>query len=138
VGVVLAASRGSSLDNNAAPAPPECLALWNDDQRALRLGRHQSLAHGYSRVQVTFISDDGARLVSEEDAEGPQPGATCAVIFAAASLDPEPGANAQIHLRGRWGPLSSLIGINRLALLQREASMEVNATLTRGGDLEPQ
>ncbi len=95
----------------------------------MAFGQHQSGSHGYYEVQVLNLSNDGASEVAAGD-----PGASCAVIFAATALDPEPVSAAQIEKRGAWIPLSQLVEFNRLAALQSEAQSAYNAQLDARGD----
>jgi hypothetical protein len=129
--VVLAVALGGSDDpHEFDPAPAACIERWNSDQAALALGRHQSGAHGYYELQVLTLSNDGA------DVAPPGPGASCAVVFAAGALDPEPIAAAQIERRGAWIPLSRLTSFNRLATLQSEAQSAYNARIGPDGRIE--
>jgi hypothetical protein len=63
----------------------------------------------------------------------------CAVVFPAASLDPEPVAAAQTYFGGDWIALSRLPAITdgRLAELQAGAVSHNNAVLREDGLLEP-
>ena len=61
------------------------------------------------------------------------PGASCAVVFAATALDPEPVSAAQIEKRGAWIPLSQLVEFDRLAALQSEAQSAYNAQIGPDG-----
>ena len=108
--------RGSGESREFEPAPAACIESWNADQTALAFGQHQSGSHGYYEVQVLTLSNDGAEL-----AEPGTEGASCAVVFAASALDPEPISAAQIEKRGAWIPLCQLTDFNRLANLQSDA-----------------
>ena len=130
--VVLVAVLGSSgEDRKFSAAPPQCIDRWNADQAAVAFGQHQSGSHGYYEVQVLSLSNDGASEVAAGD-----PGASCAVVFAATALDPEPVSAAQIEKRGAWIPLSQLVEFNRLAALQSEAQLAYNAQLTPEGTIQ--
>ena len=94
---------GSEEPRDFEPAPAACIEHWNADEAALAFGTHQSGAHGYYEVQVLTLTNDGQSL-----AEPGSPGASCAVVFAASALDPEPISAAQIEKRGAWLPLSQL------------------------------
>ncbi len=92
-------------------------------------GQHQATAHRYSAIQVLRLGDDGGPVEGGEDGN-------CAVVFAATTLDPEPGAAAQILLK-KWEPLSGVPGVKseRLGQLQSEALQAANATLNSDGTL---
>jgi hypothetical protein len=130
--VLIVALSAGGEDGSSAPADPECVEAWNSDPAQVALGVHQFNGHGYSRVQVTRVAEDGGPL--GEDEMGP-----CAVVFAADALDPEPGAAAQVLRRERWGPLSELPEAtpDRLAALQSEAIDAANASLEGNGKLVP-
>jgi hypothetical protein len=114
----------------AAPAPLRCLEAWNSDSQAVAFGRHNSVSHGYSDVQVGHMLQEGsASLSSEPD------GGECAVVFAADQLDPELLAAGQIQLKGQWVPFSSLLEPADLAALQSAAVGGANATVTPKGNL---
>lgn len=128
---VLALSGGSE-GAGAAEAPGECLERWNSDRSARSFGRHNALAHGYSHAQVLTLTSDGSAPISAGD-----PDASCAVIFASTSLDPERVVAGQIYLQARWQPLNGLLDVERLAALQSEAVAAANTALTQTGELEP-
>jgi hypothetical protein len=120
---------GGSDDGSAEAAPSECVELWNSDERAISTGAHNSAAHSYTRVQVAY-ADDQAQSLSPE----PVDGGGCIVVFAARALDPEPVAAAEIHLDGKWRPMSTLLSdFERLAELQSDALAGANAELTADG-----
>jgi hypothetical protein len=127
VGVVLF-SKGSPADLGAPP-PGRCLSLWNADPKAIRYGAHNFVSHGYTGAEILFIDAEGnaARRGS------------CAVVFPAASLDPEPVAAVKVHRGGAWVPLSKVDGVStaRLAKLQADAISRNNAVLHEDGSLEP-
>jgi hypothetical protein len=127
--LVLAGSSGSG-DGASVPAPRKCLKAWNFDQQALVFGRHNSIAHGYTEVEVGYMPREGSASLSAEASAG-----QCAVIFAANELDPEELAAGQIHGDGGWLPLSGLLEAADLAELQSAAVGGANATLTSQGEL---
>jgi hypothetical protein len=129
VAIVVAGS-GSGETAPSSPPPVECLERWNGDADARSVGRHQSIAHGYSSLHVLRLTEHGA--VPEDPADG-----VCAVVFAAAQLDPERGAAAQILVGERWVPLSRRTGVEqeRLAELQSEAVERANAELRPDGTI---
>ena len=131
VAVVILLS-GDSAEHEFTAAPGGCVADWNGDPAAVAFGRHQSGAHHYYDVQVLTLSPDGRRELPAGDHE-----ASCAVVFAASALDPEPISAAQIHSRGEWAPLAQEAEFNRLAELQRRAQAAYNARVTPEGTLEP-
>jgi hypothetical protein len=132
IAIILVSSRGSE-QGAGPPAPHRCLEAWNSDPRAIEFGRHNSLSHGYSDVQVGYMPAEGSRvLTSAPD------GGRCAVVFAASQLDPEPIAAGEIHVDGEWTPLSSLLESADLAELQSTAVGEANAHVTPAGDLSTQ
>jgi hypothetical protein len=123
VAVLLSGGGGSS----SAPAPQACLKRWNTSADGLRAGQHNFAIHGYLRVQVAYISDSG------EVAAAPATGRDCVIIFAAASLDPEPIAAALTYRRGAWLPLSAFVDSRRLAQLQSGALESSNGELRGTG-----
>lgn len=133
VAAVVVIVLGGSDGDRSEPAPPptECIEGWNSDERAVAFGNHNSVSHAYLEVQVTRLTRRGS------DAESPEEG-VCAVIFARTSLDPEPGAAAQIQRpNGSWIPLSEQPGVDQQALakLQSEAVGLANADLETDGTL---
>jgi hypothetical protein len=127
VGVILFTG-GSSADLGKPP-PARCVSLWNSDRQARRYGRHNFASHRYAGAQVLFLDREG----------NPARGGNCAVVFPAASLDPEPVAAAQAYVEDGWVPLSRLEGVTdqRLAQLQAEAIPRNNVILLEDGTLEP-
>jgi hypothetical protein len=128
IAVILLASSSGPSEGGAAPAPDECLKAWNSDPQAIGFGRHNSLSHGYSDVEVGYMPKEGSANLSTEPDVG-----ECAVVFAANQLDPEPVAAGQIHVERRWVPLSDSHEPADLAELQSAAVGEANATVTRKG-----
>ena len=128
--VIVVVLGGSEEEREFSAAPPLCIEGWNEDESATAFGRHQSGSHGYYEVQVLTLSNDGSAEVSPA-AEG----ASCAVVFAATALDPEPVSAAQIQKRGAWIPLSQLADYNRLADLQLEAQSAYNAQIGPDGQI---
>jgi hypothetical protein len=124
---VILLTRGSRADLGVPP-PARCVSLWNGDRRATLYGRHNSSSHRYSVAQVLFLDRDG----------DPARKGNCAVVFPAASLDPEPVAAAQVYRKGQWAPLSRLEGMTgaQLGQLQAEAVRHSNAALREDGTLE--
>lgn len=127
--VVLAGAGGSGTD--VAEADPECVDAWNEDESMIAFGVHQFSGHGYARVEVLRV-DSNARPVTGD-------GGTCAVVFAARNLDPEPGARAQVLLDGKWTGVENLGNVDdrEIAKLQADAFGRVNASLTTDGRLAP-
>ena len=76
------------------------------------------------------MPQEGATSLSSEPGTG-----ECAVVFAAAELDPEPVAAGQIHDRGQWVPLSSLLEPAALGELQSAAVDGANAIVIPEGEL---
>ena len=129
--LVAVVGRGSDDPADVARAPAECVRAWNHEPDAVAFGVHNATAHGYSRVQVTHLTEDGSEPADPETGK-------CAVIFAATSLDPELGAAAQILVaKGQWLPLFNLPGIDsgRLAQLQSDAVELANADLQPDGTI---
>ena len=120
---------GDSSADLGKPPPERCVSLWNADQRATRYGRHNFNSHRYASAQVLFLDREGK----------PARRGACAVVFPAASLDPEPVAAAQTYFDGDWIALSRLPAITdaRLAKLQAGAVSHNNAVLREDGLLEP-
>jgi hypothetical protein len=128
--IILTSSGSSSDEGTAAPAPLGCLKAWNSDSQAIAFGRHNSVSHGYTDAQVGRMPQEGATSLSSEPGTG-----ECAVVFAAAELDPEPVAAGQIHDRGQWVPLSSLLEPAALGELQSAAVEGANAIVIAEGEL---
>jgi hypothetical protein len=126
--VVVILLGGSEEEREWSTASAPCIESWNADETAIAFGRHQSGAHSYYEVQVLLLSGDGATEVPEGD-----PGGSCAVVFAATALDPEPVSAAQIEKRGAWIPLSQLAEFDRLAELQSAAQSAYNAQIGPDG-----
>jgi hypothetical protein len=118
-------SGGESGPEAAAP-PPGCIERWNSDPAARAFGIHNYGSHRYTRVQMLLLDTRGR----------PSERGDCGVVFAAQSLDPEPGAAAQVHVGGQW---QALIGQGtsgeRLGELQSEALANANATLGPAGTI---
>jgi hypothetical protein len=121
---------GKEEPREFAKAPQQCIDHWNEDPAAIAFGQHQSGSHNYYEVEVLTLTGDGAQKAP------PGPGASCAVIFAASALDPEPISAAQIEKKGAWTPLSRFQEFNRLAELQAEAQTAYNAQITPEGTIE--
>jgi hypothetical protein len=128
--IILTSSGSSSEEGTAPPAPLGCLKAWNSDSQAIAFGRHNSVGHGYSDVQVGRMPREGSTSLSSEPDAG-----ECAAVFAAEQLDPEPLAAGQIHDQRHWVPLSSLLEPSALAELQSAAVDGANATVTAEGEL---
>lgn len=128
--ILLASSSGPSEEGAAAPAPDNCLKAWNSDQQAIAFGRHNSVGHGYSDVEVGYMPEEGSASLSAEPDAG-----ECAVVFAANQLDPEVLAAGQIYVEGQWVPLSGSLEPADLAELQSAAVGGANATVTPQGGL---
>jgi hypothetical protein len=128
--VLLAGPDGNSGPTEAADA--RCLREWNSDRDAVGFGVHLHGGHGYERVQVTRLAEDGGPLDANERG-------FCVVTFAAEALDPEPDAAAQIFDGRSWNPVSALPQgtPERLAALQRDAAASANAALQVDGRLAP-
>jgi hypothetical protein len=129
---IIVTSSGSSSDDGGggAPAPRRCLTAWNSDSEALAFGRHDSISHGYTDVQVGYMPEEGATSLSSEPEGG-----ECAVVFAADVLDTETEYVGQIYVTGEWVPLSGLLEPFDLADLQDAAVDGANATVTSEGKL---
>lgn len=128
--IILTSSGSSTEEGTAAPAPLRCLKEWNSDPQAIAFGRHNSVSHGYSDVQVGRMPQEGSTSLSSEPGAG-----ECAAVFAAEQLDPEPEAAGEIQLDGEWIPLSSLLETAALAELQSAGVDGANATVTAEGEL---
>lgn len=135
LGALVAAVLILSDDDEVAftDAPADCVSDWNADPAALFLGRHQFDFHRYQRLQVRYLTLDAA---AGEAAEG-EGGATCAVVFAAAALDPEPSSSVLILRPVGWAPLSGAgTPTERLAELQQSAQESHNAILQPDGTID--
>lgn len=130
VGVVVLAGAGGDGSDPVA-ADPDCVDSWNDDEAMVAFGLHQFNGHGYERVEVLRVTNDGAPTEGD--------GGLCAVVFAARALDPEPGARAQVLVDDKWTGLESLGNVDEqeIAKLQADAFSGVNASLTTEGRLAP-
>jgi hypothetical protein len=126
--VILAGGGGGS---EAEAADSECVEAWNDDESMVAFGLHQFNGHGYERVEVLRVTQQGEPT---ESADG-----LCAVVFAAQNLDPEPGARAQVLVDGKWTGIESLGNVDEreIAQLQSEAFAQVNASVAADGRLAP-
>jgi len=124
--VVLA---GAGDDSQAEAADSQCVQEWNDDEEAIAFGLHQFSGHGYERVEVLRLTEEGKPTESESG--------LCAVVFAARSLDPEPGSRAQVLDDGRWTGIETLGNVDEreIARLQTDAFARVNASLEVEGRL---
>lgn len=131
VAVLVVVLAGSGSGDSAEEADAECIEQWNDDEAIVAFGQHQFDGHGYERVEVLRVSEEGE----------PTEGGTgfCAVVFAARALDPEPGARAQVLIDGKWAGLESLGNVDEreIAELQSDAFAAVNASLSTDGTLVP-
>ena len=128
--ILLLASSSGPKGGAAAAAPSDCLKAWNSDQQAIDFGRHNSVAHGYSDVEIGYMPEEGSASLSTDADVG-----ECAVVFAANQLDPEELAAGQIHGVGGWMPLSGFLESADLAELQSAAVGGANATVTPQGNL---
>jgi hypothetical protein len=124
--VVLAGGGGEA----SAEAPPECVRAWNTDPAAVAFGRHNYSGHGYEGALVTYLSEEA------EEVDGAELG-SCAVIFPARALDPEPIAAGEVLEGGSWTPVSRLEGVElaRVAELQVLAAGSPNTRLADTGHL---
>ena len=128
--VILLASSSGPSGEAASPAPDDCLKAWNSDQQAIEFGRHNSVSHGYTEVEIGYMPEEGSAGLST-DAEAGE----CAVVFAANELDPVELAAGEIHGAGGWVPLSGFIESADLAELQSAAVGGANAIVTEQGNL---
>ena len=128
--VLLLAGSSGSEDGASAPAPRACLKAWNFDQQAIVFGRHNSVSHGYTEVEVGYMPQEGSASLSADASAG-----ECAVVFAANELDPEELAAGEIHGEDGWVPLSGLLEPADLAELQSAAVSGANAIVTPQGEL---
>jgi hypothetical protein len=130
VAVVLVLSGGGE-EREFDPASPDCITAWNDDPRAVSLGRHQLVGHGYFYVEVTTLSQDGFEELPTGD-----PAGTCAMVFAASTFARERSSVAMIHKgRAGWIPLNRFQPPDRLSALQDEAQSTYNAHLEDDGTI---
>ena len=119
---------GGGEDSNVEPELA-CLEAWNSDPAARTYGVHNFDSHGYQDVHVLRLDTDGQPASPGEG--------SCAVVFASATLDPEPIAAAQVYSGDSWRPLSELpsVSAQRLGELQSDAVGDANATLDDAGAL---
>jgi len=127
--IVLASSSGPE-EGAASATPGDCLKAWNSDRQAIAFGRHNSVAHDYSDVEIGYMPEEGSATLSADADAG-----ECAVVFAANELDPEELAAGQIHGVGGWVPLSGFLEPADLAELQSAAVGGANAIVTPQGNL---
>jgi hypothetical protein len=130
VAILLIGSLGGSDSPDVEPAPTACVDGWNESRRALAFGKHNSAAHSYTDVQVTYLTKEA------EPADGES--GLCAVIFGRSTLDPEPGASGQVQLpNGTWLPISVRLGVDdrELQKLQVDALQAANAELEEDGTI---
>jgi hypothetical protein len=131
VAVLVVGSSGEGSPD-VEPAPEECIESWNADRRALAFGVHNSRAHSYTDVQVTYLTKEAEPADAEVG--------MCAVIFGRSTLDPEPGASGQVLLPSdRWLPINVRLGVDerRLTKLQVDALQQANAELEEDGSIVP-
>lgn len=129
IGIVALSAGGAS--QSQAPLPTSCIERWNSDPKALVYGGHNYFGHRYASAQVELLNTAGR-------VAGKKRGGSCAVVFGAPGLDPEPFAAGQRYSDHRWIPLSKLpaIGDARLAELQVEALAVANVSLRPDGTLK--
>lgn len=127
--VVVLAGSGGETETEEADA--QCVEDWNNDEAMVAFGLHQFNGHGYERVEVLRVTQDGKPTDSESG--------ICAVVFAARNLDPEPGARAQVQVDGKWTGIESLGNVDdqEIAGLQADAFSRVNASLSTDGRITP-
>jgi hypothetical protein len=128
--VVLIVGADDSDSPDVEPAPTACVESWNDSRRAVAFGVHNSRAHSYTDVQVTYLT----KQAGPADAEA----GMCAVIFGRSTLDPEPGASGQVLLpNDQWLPISVRLGVDdaKLQKLQVDALQAANAELEEDGTI---
>jgi hypothetical protein len=128
--VAVVALAGGGGEEPRAEAPRECVRAWNSDAEAVAFGRHNYFGHGYQGALVTYLSEDAEEVDSAELG-------SCAVIFPAEALDPEPVAAGEVLRTGTWTPISELEGIelSRVGELQALAAGAPNASLADTGKL---
>jgi hypothetical protein len=127
--VVILSSGGEEREFD--PASADCIAAWNDDPRAVSLGRHQLVGHGYFYVEVTTLSKDGATELESGD-----PAGACAMVFAASTFARERSSVAMLNKPpAGWIPLNRFQSPDRLAELQDEAQSTYNAYLEDDGTI---
>jgi hypothetical protein len=129
--VVVLVLSGGGDEREFEPASADCVAAWNDDPRAVSLGRHQLVGHGYFYVEVTTLSRDGATELDSGDSAG-----ACAMIFAASTFARERSSVAMLNRPpDGWVPLNRFQPPDRLAELQDEAQSTYNAHLEDDGTI---
>ena len=122
---------GGDEERQFEPASADCISAWNDDPRAVSLGRHQLVGHGYYYVEVTTLSTDGATELSVGD-----PGGTCAMVFAASTFAREKASVAMLQKGAAgWIPMNRFQPPERLAALQDEAQSTYNGHLEDDGTI---
>jgi hypothetical protein len=125
VAAVLVVGSSGESSPDVEPAPEECIESWNADRRAVAFGVHNSQAHSYTDVQVTYLTDEAEPADAETG--------MCAVIFGRSTLDPEPGASGQVLLASdRWLPISVRLGVDERQLTK----LQVNALELANAELE--
>ncbi|MGZ5316648.1 MAG: hypothetical protein ACXW0S_12180 [Solirubrobacterales bacterium] len=123
--------RGGEDEPAFEQADAGCVAAWNEDPRAVSLGRHQLVGHGYFYVEVTALSADGATELPAGDSAG-----ACTMVFAASTFARERSSVAMIHEPpAGWLPLNRRLDPDRLAALQDEAQSTYNAHLDEDGTI---
>ena len=55
VAIIVTSSGSSSRRRRGGARPRHCLTAWNSDSEALAFGRHDSISHGYTDVQVGYM-----------------------------------------------------------------------------------
>jgi hypothetical protein len=129
--VVVLILSGGGEERDFDPASADCVAAWNDDPRAVSLGRHQLVGHGYFYVEVTTLSMDGAAELPAGD-----PAGACAMVFAASTFARERASVALLHKPAAgWIPLNRFQSPERLSALQDEAQRTYNAHLEDDGTI---
>lgn len=130
VAVVATSSGGDEGSEGAAAAPRECIRAWNGDRDAIAYAQHNSIFHNYKNAQVGYLTPGPDASVSDDPEAG-----ECVVVFARASLDPEPFAAGQILEEDGWRPLIQVSDQNTVARLQSEAFDGANAKPTIDGEI---
>jgi hypothetical protein len=122
---------GGDDEREFEPASAECIAAWNDQPRAVSLGRHQLVDHGYYYVEVTTLSTDGSAELAAGD-----PAGACAMVFAASTFARERASVAMLHKGAAgWIPLTRFQPPDRLEALQDEAQSTYNGHLEDDGTI---
>ena len=128
--VLVVGASGGPDSPDVEPAPTACVDGWNESRRALLFGKHNSSAHQYTDVQVTYLTKEAEPADAETG--------MCAVVFGRSTLDPEPGASGQVLLpSGQWLPISVRLGVDdrELQKLQVDALSAANAELQEDGSI---